>query len=655
MPLTRARPVFPLPIFELPRQPGSGSRRLWQRYNQSVAVSQSANHTIYSLNHLSTSFRSAFDHYSREAGNFSQSSVQNRMMSHIYRCASRFVSRRGTLVSECDDPLFDQTYLTERLRRSDLDAYISKEKATIVPIIADRVSLPTAPGTVELLSILPPKLAQTYERPNDSLFRPPAERPRAPRTKLHAEQSEWEKVVTRMKDAGMLGFTTRPKVVCGVFAVPKDEMVDRLIIDARPANSVFVEPDPVKLPTPDLLANLCVDPSRRLFVAKVDLDNFYHRLRLPEWMRPYFALPPVRASAIGLADEFGCDTMVYPCCATLPMGWSHSVLLAQLAHEHVLNTLTSLSPAGRITETNDSVVDRLRHQVYIDDLNIFGYDVDEVRHVQDEYIHVVESLGLIVKPTKVVRPTSAGVECVGLEVDGEAHTVGVSAAKLERLREDTFVALSAESMTGHDLSRLVGRWTWAALACRPALSVFSAVYRFIECAAGRTFRVWNSVRNELWTMMGLCPLLFTDIGSDWFERVVATDASDTGQGVVTTVADPSDVTSAEAAVEVAEQNDWYTIVSSRWRAPEHINVLELRALTTAVRWVCSHPSAMGHRILILSDSQVVIGAVSKGRSSSPALLRRLRHLTTWVLAAGLRLKLLWIPTASNPADGPSRC
>lgn len=576
------------------------------------------------------------------------------MMSHVYRCASRFVSRRDTVVSECDDPLFDIAYLSEHLRRSDLDSYISRNNSNTVPIIADRVSLPSAPGTVDLLSILPSTLAQSYDRPSESLFRPISDRPRAPRTRLCAEQSEWEKLVNRMKAAGMIGFTTQPKVVCGVFAVPKDESVDRLIIDARPANSIFVEPEPVKLPTPDLLANLCVDSSRRLFVAKVDLDNFYHRLRLPDWMRPYFALPPVSASAVGMADQFGAGTMVYPCCATLPMGWSHSVLLAQTAHEHVLNTLTSLQQSSRITTTNDTVVDRVRHQVYIDDLNIFGYDADEVRKVQDEYVGVVESLGLVVKPSKVVRPTASGVECVGLEVDGTAHTVGVSAAKLERLRVDTLAALSVETMTGIDLSRLVGRWTWACLACRPSLSVFSAVYRFIESARGRTFRVWNSVRNELRTVMGLCPLLFTDIGSGWFNRVVATDASDTGQGVVAAAVEVTNVTTVETAVDLVEQNDWYTVVSSRWGEPEHINVLELRALTTAVRWVCSHPSAMRHRILILCDSQVVVGAVSKGRSSSPALLSRLRHLTSWLLATGLRLKLVWIPTNFNPADGPSR-
>jgi hypothetical protein len=578
------------------------------------------------------------------------------MLAHLYGCATRFVRRRDALVSECDDPLFDSTFLSQHLRQNDLDAYISRAKASVVPILADRISLPSVPGAVDIVNLLPPKLVEAYSTPNEKLFRAPSDRPKAPVTRLCGDQTEWVKLVRRMAVAGMVDFTTAPKVLCGVFAVPKDEHHDRLIIDARPTNTWFVEPDPVALPTPDLLAGLSTDRSVPLFVAKVDLDNFYHRLRLPHWMRAYFALPAVRAGDVGVGDRFGSDTWVHPCCVTLPMGWSHSVLLAQLAHEHFLNTHTSLAPADRITAQNDSVVDRLRHQVYIDDLNFFGTDCEEVRQAQDSYVRAIEKAGLIVKPSKVVPPTADGVECVGLEVDGREHTVGVSAAKLERLRRDTFQLLAAGACTGTDLSRVVGRWTWACLACRPALAVFNAVYRFIECAGGRTFQVWNTVRRELRVIMGLSPLLFASIGAEWFDRVVATDASTEGQGVVATksVADPAEVTTPEDAVSVAEDCYWSTIVSARWCRHEHINIYELRALATAVRWVCSFPSAIGHRVLVLNDSQVVVGAVTKGRSSSQPLLRRLRHLTAWVLASGIRLSLRWIPTHSNPADGPSR-
>src|SRR4051812_22284814 len=86
---------------------------------------------------------------------------------------------------------------------------------------------------------------------------------------------------------------------------------------------------------------------------------------------------------------------------------------------------------------------------------------------------------------------------------------------------------------------------------------------------------------------------------------------------------------------------------------EHINVLEARALSTAVRWVLSHPLSMGRRLLALSDSQVVIGAVNKGRSSSQQLLRCLRGVSALLLASGVRLVLQWVPSASNPADEPS--
>jgi len=82
--------------------------------------------------------------------------------------------------------------------------------------------------------------------------------------------------------------------------------------------------------------------------------------------------------------------------------------------------------------------------------------------------------------------------------------------------------------------------------------------------------------------------------------------------------------------------------------------LELRAVLTAVRWVLSLPQSVNKRLLVLCDSQVALGAVSKGRSSSQPLLRRLRALAALVMASGLCVTVRWIPTDLNPADEPSR-
>ena len=69
------------------------------------------------------------------------------------------------------------------------------------------------------------------------------------------------------------------------------------------------------------------------------------------------------------------------------------------------------------------------------------------------------------------------------------------------------------------------------LVVRPALSVFSAVYRFIECSGRVPFHVWPSVRHELRMAMCIAPLLHVSVAAQWFPQVVACDASLDGQGV----------------------------------------------------------------------------------------------------------------------------
>lgn len=104
----------------------------------------------------------------------------------------------------------------------------------------------------------------------------------------------------------------------------------------------------------------------------------------------------------------------------------------------------------------------------------------------------------------------------------------------------------------------------------------------------------------------------------------------------------------------AESVNWRVIVAGQFTRPEHINALELRAVSTALRWVLKSPDSCRHRLMLLSDSQVAIGALTKGRSSAHALLCRVRPINAMLLAAGIQLFCRWIPSASNPADEPSR-
>lgn len=185
------------------------------------------------------------------------------------------------------------------------------------PIIADRISLPKEPRAVDLIGLLPERYKTLYGQPHGGLLRhQPADVTATP--KVFGSYAEYVKLVRRLSSLEMVGFTTSPRCINGVFAVPKDGDGQRLIIDARPTNALFVDPLPVNLPTPDLMSELYSD-GQPLFVAKCDLSDFYHSLRLPDWLSDYFALPPIRSRDLGIDD----DGYVYPKCRTMPMGFSH--------------------------------------------------------------------------------------------------------------------------------------------------------------------------------------------------------------------------------------------------------------------------------------------------------------------------------------------
>ena len=622
-------PVFPLPAFPL-RFTTSHSRRVQQRYSRGLSATLLANRCISALNRLNVSFSSLPSIPSLITTRTSQ-----RFLDNIFNLSCRFVSRQATSASSDQSVLFNSPF-----------EYSGGSFTPVVPLQADKVSLPSAAGTVPLLELLPPALSAMYNNPQQLLLSSP--RPgRAPSARMDVAPSEYVKLIRRMIPLAMLSFTTEPKVVNGIFATPKAGGLQRLIINARPTNRLFIDPPPVTLPTPDVTARLSVPPGSKLYVGKVDIDNFYHRLLLPEWMWPYFALPPVSSLSIGLP---GPDRIVYPCCRTLPMGWSHSVFVAQAAHEHLLTTKAGFTPSDFLTSFSDPYLDRTRLQVYIDDALFFGLDRARVTACQDRYMACLTDVHLPAKPSKVVRPTCAPVECIGLEVDGVNLTIGLSVPKLCDLINLTRSFLAHGQCSGAELSHLVGKWTWAAMACRSSLSVFSAVYNFINKAGFSTFSLWPSVCRELSTMIDLAPLLHSSLVDEWCPRAVAVDASTTGLGVVSTPL-VSDHLDDYCDPDVS----WSIIASSRWKyGSEHINSLELRAVSTAVKWSLSFPSSLGRKLLLFSDSLVAIGALRKGRSSSPLLLRRMRAISSWLLASGLRLLLYWIPSELNPADEPSR-
>ena len=723
---------IPMMIPHLPMPSLSRSRRVQQRqWFPSRTNVDLANQSITALNQLANSYPSQRDHQHRHrpltsstyAPSYAKQlppSVAHRLQQRVYTAAARYSRsiNNGTItnnggtksgdrnISDSSSSLLSSSADLSFSNIDRLSSHISAMNHYTSPppaklIIAANVSLPQVAGTAKLLDIVPAAIAATYADPS-SLHRPIHEVKPARRAFLCAPD-QYRLLLKRMHHGGMLSYTTTPMCVNGLFGVAKDGDSIRLIIDCRPVNALLVPSPHVALPTPDLITKFHVPLDQPLFAAKVDLSDYYHRIKMPSAWHRYFALPPVQAGDIGSDIGYSSDTIVYPCITTLPMGFSHAVYLAQAAHEHLIDTrVPLLSSRDRVRPPSSSssslldsgqpssadyLIDRTRHSVYIDDLNIYGIDRDAMSAAQQQYCTVMTAAGLPPKPSKVVAPTSSGLECLGVMVNGDTGEVGVSVTKLHKLRSDTLSLLRQGTATGDDIARIVGRWTWCFLVRRPSLAIFSAVYRFAMITRHRRHVLWPSVKRELHTAAMLAPLLYASIKVPFMPRIIASDASEVAQGVVAATIDHSTCVAISSAISrpgcdmspllssTITSSNWRTIVSSPWQQPEHINSLEVRAALTSIRWSLSLPSSVQHRstalgssperghpisgwhgqrLLLCCDSSAALGSINKGRSSAHSLLRPLRTIAALLLASGVQLSIVWVPSAANPADAASR-
>lgn len=202
------------------------------------------------------------------------------------------------------------------------------------PLVADKVALPSSAGRVPFLDLLPPAVRALYARPTPALLRPVALAVEAlydcGPARVFADRREYVKLTGRLHALGMLALSAAPPIcINGLFGVPKKHQ-QRLIVNAVRANFYFKLPPHVELPNPSHFVALQAPAGSRVFVAKADLSNFYHQLLMPEWLWEYFGLPMLSVDEL---RQMGIATTVplYPRLCTLPMGFSHAVLIARVA------------------------------------------------------------------------------------------------------------------------------------------------------------------------------------------------------------------------------------------------------------------------------------------------------------------------------------
>lgn len=100
--------------------------------------------------------------------------------------------------------------------------------------------------------------------------------------------------------------------------------------------------------------------------------------------------------------------------------------------------------------------------------------------------------------------------------------------------------------------------------------------------------------------------------------------------------------------------NWEPTFQVHWKHAEHINCLELEAILLSIRYCVTHLHLSISRLFHITDSYVCMSIISKGRTSSRMLSRKLRHLAAYLLLYDLQMVVGHVDSSDNPTDAASR-
>ena len=565
----------------------------------------------------------------------------------------------------------------------------------------------------------------------------------------------------RLWEANMVRFCRRrrgPTVRCFCVVKKLDSQgvpILRLIMDLRGTNDHFVDPPYTSLANGagfgfvDLSSDIL--QGRRLTSFAGDIPDYFYRLEIIEGLSEFFCLAGITAQE--LARLVGVDpppsTHKFVGLRIIPMGFNWAPWIAQICAEDIIAHVVKVYPllrdydflqhgsvtpqffcleSGRpLSQTNGNAY------VYIDDfggwllvknLKLPAFRKgDAARPIPispeakadcDRMCAEFRSRGLDVHKIQFGLPENLGYKVIEEKPSKKAgqytYVLRGQDSKLEPLITKTAVVLRRNQVSAHQLSRIIGSWTWLCLLNRPLLSIFETCYQFVRenwIHKHENVPLWESVAGELQCLLGCLPFLQANMSQSWAETVYEVDAGPTTCAVIRSKSGKNNtISQADLRVigSLAERGGWLindamtaspvaerierrlvsldedgNFVSRRPSAPveipekwfnpklwkvafttpsipgQHNTPSEVRCVALAVmhalKGIDDH---WGKRLACFSDAGAATGCYSKGRSGSEQCNGYCRQVACCLFLSDIRLFLRWVSSAHNCADGPSR-
>ena len=232
--------------------------------------------------------------------------------------------------------------------------YSGEEVALAQPLTVEQVLSSMPPeghgGSVDLLPLLEGRSRFLLSHPEEVIL-PPGDIPVGKNTaKVHLKKGSELEFFLLLKQRGIITFVREEdvfegpqgKYLSGLFGVPKPGKttasglpVLRLIMNLTPINRAMgvILADIGQLPSASVWQQLVLAEGDTLTVSQADMSCAFYLFRLPpQWSRYLCFNHGMLATDVGEAGP----GRVYPACAVLPMGWSSSVGIMQMASRELL-------------------------------------------------------------------------------------------------------------------------------------------------------------------------------------------------------------------------------------------------------------------------------------------------------------------------------
>ncbi|CAK0848864.1 unnamed protein product, partial [Prorocentrum cordatum] len=264
------------------------------------------------------------------------------------------------------------------------------------------------------------------------------EKPHSDSALIH-NKWEYARFCSSLFNANMLEVGDYEEPAVGVFFVLKKDRSLRLILDTRCVDSLFVKPKHAHLPLPAAWAAVRTRADAPLYLAQMDVNSAFFRVRAPPGLSKFFRLPPVDVDAQRAVNPTAAQGLsgkrATPRLSVLAMGWSWSLYFCQ----EMVSTATM--SAGFLD--SDMLLDKrespnfrelelstTKAAVYVDNVGVFGQDKSSVDNQSHEVLSALERAGLACKG---VERAGGQQEFTGLVIDSTSGTIFRSCPKAPAL------------------------------------------------------------------------------------------------------------------------------------------------------------------------------------------------------------------------------